>query len=221
VGGYDEAATAPAKVSTPAAQTRFVLEAMEAFQEKMLARFDQMEGKFEALEKVQVQLQGVDLLLHKHAEVLEQMQVKVNLSMDTLGQVQAEQNWVSSSLKGPGVTPLTIPQREEVSILGEPPDRRSALRVPSVNLATGFVTTLPKVTSRHQLLHLRFMMCLVPVMGVIVIDERRTIGVVGCQRWISLSLMAQMCVFWLILATPSSNYTTLQKVLRFQQLPCT
>jgi hypothetical protein len=56
VGGYDEAATAPTKVSTPAAQTRFVLEAMEAFQEKMLARFDQMEVKFEALEKVQVQL---------------------------------------------------------------------------------------------------------------------------------------------------------------------
>jgi hypothetical protein len=118
---------------------------MEELQATLLAPFDQINVKFGALEKVQSHLTEMDLMLHKHVEVLEQMQVKVNLSMDTLGQVQAEQNCVTSSLKGPGVTPLTIPQRDEGSILGEPPELRSALwKLPS-HLALGSVTMVPNV----------------------------------------------------------------------------
>jgi hypothetical protein len=46
----------------------------------------------------------------------------------------------------------------------------------------------------------------------------RTLGAVGYQKWIFLNLTALMCASGLILATPSSSYTTLQKVSRFQQL---
>jgi hypothetical protein len=82
----EEAATAP-QVSKPAAQTRFVLEKMEELREMMKQRFDVMDSKFEAVEKLQTQLAEMDLKMGKHAQALEQMQVKVNLSMETLGKV--------------------------------------------------------------------------------------------------------------------------------------
>jgi uncharacterized coiled-coil protein SlyX len=112
VGEAEEAATAPSRDSKPAAQTRFVLEAMDELKAAMFARFDDVDSKFGTLQQVQTRLEEMDLKLVKHAETMEQMQVKVNLSMEALGKVQAEQNRVSSSLKGAVVTPLTIPERD-------------------------------------------------------------------------------------------------------------
>uniref|UniRef100_A0ACD6AAU5 Uncharacterized protein n=1 Tax=Avena sativa TaxID=4498 RepID=A0ACD6AAU5_AVESA len=45
------------------------------------------------------------------------MQVKVNLSMETLGQVQAEQHLSARAVKGPGPPPLAIPARDPASII--------------------------------------------------------------------------------------------------------
>jgi hypothetical protein len=82
-----------------------------------------MDAKFGTLQQVQTHLEEMDPKLVKHAETMEQMQVKVNLSMEALGKVQAEQNRVSSSLKGAVVTPLTIPEQDSQAISGAPPDR--------------------------------------------------------------------------------------------------
>jgi hypothetical protein len=84
----------------------------------------------------------MDLKLVKQAETMEQMQVKVNLSMEALGKVQAEQNRVSSSLKGATVTPLTIPERDSAAILGAPLNR-FPLQLP---LAIVNNSSTPKVT---------------------------------------------------------------------------
>jgi hypothetical protein len=61
VGEAEEAATAPSRVSKPAAQTRFVLDAMDELKAMMLARFDAMDVKFGALQQVQTHLDEMDL----------------------------------------------------------------------------------------------------------------------------------------------------------------
>ena len=66
----------------------------------------------------------IDGKLTKHADTLEQMQVKVDLSMESLGKVQAEQSRAARSLKGPEPPPLTIPVRDGASIMGMPPGGR-------------------------------------------------------------------------------------------------
>jgi hypothetical protein len=81
--------TAPSREFKPAAQNRFVLEAMDDLKAAMFARFDAMDAKFGTLQQVQTHLEEMDLKLVKHAETTEQMQVKVNLSMEALGMVQA------------------------------------------------------------------------------------------------------------------------------------
>ena len=70
MGGAEGAATAPTRVSTPAAQTRFVLEAMEDLKAALLARFDSVDDKMGALGKMQTHLEEIDGQLHKHAEAL-------------------------------------------------------------------------------------------------------------------------------------------------------
>jgi hypothetical protein len=55
------------------------------------------------------------------------MQVKVNLTMETLGKVQEDQNRVTSSLSGAGVTPLVIPEKDVNAILGPPPARQPGM----------------------------------------------------------------------------------------------
>ena len=192
MGGAEGGTTAPTKVSTPAAQTRFVLTAMDELTKTLLTRFDAVDVKIGVLEKVQAHLEEIDSKLLKHADTLEQMQVKVNLSMDSLGKVQEEQNRVSSSLKGPAVSPLHIPQRDEASIMGEPPDRWTNQRP---LLALGATTSMPKVTlppptptpraedmsgsSFHQ----------ETAVGIVV---GRRIGAPGCLRWIFQGLMGLM-----------------------------
>jgi hypothetical protein len=84
----------------------------------------------------------MDLKLVRQAETMEQMQVKVNLSMEALGKVQAEQNQVSSSLKGAAVTLLTIPERDSAAILGALQDRFP----PRPPLAIVNNSSAPKVT---------------------------------------------------------------------------
>lgn len=60
-------------VSKPSTQTRFVLDNMEELKKMIQARFDTMDSKFEAMAKVQTQLEEMDLKMGKHAQILEQM----------------------------------------------------------------------------------------------------------------------------------------------------
>jgi hypothetical protein len=73
VGEAEEAATTPSRVSKPAAQTRFVLDAMDELKAMMLARFDAMDVKFGALQQVQMHLDEMDLKLVKQAKTMEQV----------------------------------------------------------------------------------------------------------------------------------------------------
>ncbi|KAM0829264.1 hypothetical protein ACQ4PT_066987 [Festuca glaucescens] len=130
---------------------------LEEMDLKMGKRFNDMDAKFEAVEKLQTQLEEMDLKMGKHAQTLEQMQVKVNLTMETLGKVQEDQNRVTSSLSGAGVTPLVIPEREVNTILGQPPARQLGMpqdrpppapseRVHPRQLALPASGTAPRVT---------------------------------------------------------------------------
>jgi hypothetical protein len=49
VGEAEEAATAPSRESKLAARTRFILEAMDDLKTAMLARFDAMDAKIDAM----------------------------------------------------------------------------------------------------------------------------------------------------------------------------
>jgi hypothetical protein len=46
-----------------------------------------MDSKFKAVGRLQTQLAEMDLKMGKHAQTVEQMYVKVNLTMETLGQL--------------------------------------------------------------------------------------------------------------------------------------
>jgi hypothetical protein len=46
---------------------------MEELKKMIQARFDTMDSKFEAMAKVQTQLEEMDLKMGKHAQILEQM----------------------------------------------------------------------------------------------------------------------------------------------------
>ena len=64
---------------------------MEAFQERMLKEFAEIrtaQRKLEVVDGICTQLEALDAKLTKQSARLDQVEVKVDLSYDTLGQVQ-------------------------------------------------------------------------------------------------------------------------------------
>ena len=64
---------------------------MEAFQERMLKEFAELraaQSKWEAVDGICAQLEALDVKISEQSARLDQVQVKVDLSYDTLGQVQ-------------------------------------------------------------------------------------------------------------------------------------
>ena len=71
---------------------------MEAFQERMLKEFAEIRAaqrKLEVVDGICAQLAALDAKLTEQSACLDQVQVKVDLSYDTLGQVQQSQFHVS------------------------------------------------------------------------------------------------------------------------------
>ena len=72
----------------PNPQTCFIT---EAFQERMLKEFPELraaQSKWEVVEGICAQLDALDAKISKQSARLDQVLVKVDLSCDTLGQVQ-------------------------------------------------------------------------------------------------------------------------------------
>ncbi|XP_024315563.1 uncharacterized protein LOC112270991 [Brachypodium distachyon] len=65
-------------------------------------------------------LEEIDSKLDKHAEALEQMQVKVDLTMDAMSKSKEEQGGGVRMAQESGLPPLHVPRREERSIIGMP-----------------------------------------------------------------------------------------------------
>lgn len=111
---------APAKQGIQVAQ---VVEAMEAMEKRLKEWMEHM--KTDLVEEVRLatgaQLAAVDLKLEQQGAQLEQMQMKVNLSLDSIGKIQQEQVYVAKVMKGPVPSPLVIPARDEQGIMGARP----------------------------------------------------------------------------------------------------
>lgn len=78
----------------PNPQTRFLAREMEALQEQMLQGFAEIraaQSKLDMVEGICEKLEALDAKLSEQAKRLDQVQVKENLSCDTLGRVQQEQ----------------------------------------------------------------------------------------------------------------------------------
>lgn len=93
---------------------------MEDLKEALLARFNTMEAKLESMDKLRDHLTEIDSKLGNYAEALEQMQVKVNLTMDSMSKSKEAQEEGVRLTRGSGLPLLTVPRREEQSIIGMP-----------------------------------------------------------------------------------------------------
>lgn len=99
---------------------------MEAFQERMLQEFAALraaQNKLDAVDGIRAQLEALDAKLSEQTALLDQVQVKVNLSCDTLGQVQQNQSHAVQMHKRQDTTEALSPTASEVSdgILGAGP----------------------------------------------------------------------------------------------------
>ena len=90
----------------------------------------QSTSKLARSRRFQAHLEEIDSKLLQHADTLEQMQVKVNLSMESIGKVQEEQIRVSISLKGPRVTSRKMPTAggRKISYRWQPGARQRYIR---------------------------------------------------------------------------------------------
>ena len=107
----------------PNPQSRFIADEMEALQERMLKEFAEIRAaqrKLEVVDGICAQLAALDTKLTEQTSRLDQVQVKVNLSCDTLGRVQQSQFHVAQKGKPPEVPKTSSPTASEVSasILG-------------------------------------------------------------------------------------------------------
>lgn len=71
-------------------------------------------------EEMKEHLVAVDQRLETQGAKIEEMQLKVTMSMDSIGQVQQDQRMVKKALNGNALPPLVIPAREEGGILAAP-----------------------------------------------------------------------------------------------------
>lgn len=67
------------------------------------------------------QLTAVDRRLEQQGERLDQVQMKVNLSLESIGKLQQEQVHIAKGMKGPALPPLVIPARDGPGIMGSKP----------------------------------------------------------------------------------------------------
>ncbi|XP_073362615.1 uncharacterized protein [Aegilops tauschii subsp. strangulata] len=117
----------------PSPQSRFIVDEMEAFQERMLKEFAKIraaQSKLLAVDGLSAQLEALDAKLTEQGARLDQVQVKVDLSCNTLSQVQQSQAHVVQMHKQQGAPEMASPTASEVSdgILGAGP--RSVGRPP-------------------------------------------------------------------------------------------
>ncbi|XP_073359923.1 uncharacterized protein [Aegilops tauschii subsp. strangulata] len=99
---------------------------MEAFQERMLRELTEIRAaqrKFEVVDGISAQLEALDAKLSEQSARLDQVQVKVDLSCDTLGQVQQSKFHAATKGKPPEGPESSSPTATEVSdgILGAGP----------------------------------------------------------------------------------------------------
>ncbi|XP_073357959.1 uncharacterized protein [Aegilops tauschii subsp. strangulata] len=107
---------------------------MEAFQERMLKEFAEIcaaQSKWLAVDGLSAQLEALDAKLTEQGARLDRVQVKVDLSYNTLGQVRQSQARAAQMNKQQGVPEASSPTASEVSdgIVGAAP--RSVGRPPS------------------------------------------------------------------------------------------
>ncbi|KAE8818388.1 hypothetical protein D1007_03834 [Hordeum vulgare] len=80
----------------PNPQSCFLADEMEALQERMLQEFAEIraaQGKLILVDGISEQLAALNAKLSEHTVRLDQVQMKVNLSCDALGQVQQKQKF--------------------------------------------------------------------------------------------------------------------------------
>lgn len=99
-------------------QVRQVVAAMEGM-EMRLVELLRAEMKT-TREEMKEHLAAVDQRLEQQGAKIEEMQLKVTLSMDSIGQVQQDQRMVKKALGGTALPPLVISTREEGGILAAP-----------------------------------------------------------------------------------------------------
>ena len=110
--------TAPSK---PSLQVRQVVDAMEASEARIMERLTELTQHIGGLTEVKEKLDGLGSQLEHQLERIDQLQVKVDLSMNSLGVVQKEHEELAKSLKTAPPPPVQIPQRETASIMGPRP----------------------------------------------------------------------------------------------------
>lgn len=87
---------------------RQVVAAMSEMEERLLAAVEKLAEKVERMGLIQEKLEAMDKKLEKQGERLDQVQTKVDLSMESLGQVHQEQ---IQSLAG-GAARSTVSDRD-------------------------------------------------------------------------------------------------------------
>uniref|UniRef100_M8C5Q8 Uncharacterized protein n=1 Tax=Aegilops tauschii TaxID=37682 RepID=M8C5Q8_AEGTA len=138
----------PATTTTfkPNPQSRFIADEMESFQERMLKEFAEIraaQSKLANVDGLSAQLAALDAKLTEQAARLNQVQVKVDLSCNTLGQVQQSQAHAAQMKKQQEVPEASSPTTSEISdgILGARP--------PPVGRPPPHPLQIPEVASVH------------------------------------------------------------------------
>lgn len=90
---------------------RQVVAAMGEMEERLLAAVEKLAEKVEKVELIQEKLEAMDMKLEKQGERLDQVQAKVDLSVESLRQVHQEQIHVTQAVRRTAPTTLVIPTR--------------------------------------------------------------------------------------------------------------
>lgn len=90
---------------------RQVVAAMSEMEERLLAAVEKLAEKVERMGLIQEKLEAMDKKLEKQGERLDQVQTKVDLSMESLGQVHQEQIQVSQAVRRGAPSPIATPTR--------------------------------------------------------------------------------------------------------------
>lgn len=95
---------------------------MEALESRIMEKLAELTQQVGGLTEVKETLTGLGSQFEQQLQRIDQLQVKVDLSMNSLGAVQKDHEELAKSLKAQPPPPVQILARESAGIMGPPPN---------------------------------------------------------------------------------------------------